>query len=265
MLTLIRKRKTSHELRSKIFWSIWIILLLLSFFLQSQHLLNTPHDYHHFVDNRGFLGVDNWMDVTSNIGFIITGIYGLLWYLKNKEHNISYLLVVIGALCVGLGSSYYHLLPTDNRLVWDRLPMAIIFSGIFTYSVMELKLTEIKILKKIKSFQFVFTYLIFSVTSVLIWYVGAILDKNWLALYVFIQFGGMILLLYLAGSSYSIQHPLYRTIIKVIGIYLLAKLAEHADISIFELTKEWISGHTMKHLLSAFAIYVWLKETRKEA
>jgi len=46
------------------------------------------------------------------------------------------------------------------------------------------------------------------------------------------------------------------------GIYALAKVAEALDGPIYSLTG-WISGHTLKHLLAAVAVY-WVLRTLRE-
>ena len=41
----------------------------------------------------------------------------------------------------------------------------------------------------------------------------------------------------------------------VIALYGLAKVAETLDEEIFTWTHHWISGHTLKHLIAAYAVY----------
>src|SRR5580658_4181195 len=50
----------------------------------------------------------------------------------------------------------------------------------------------------------------------------------------------------------------------VTGLYVLAKIAEALDARIYALTK-WISGHTLKHLTAAVAVYWVLRMLRKRA
>lgn len=38
-----------------------------------------------------------------------------------------YVLVFVGLVLTAFGSAYYHLAPDNARLVWDRLPMTIVF------------------------------------------------------------------------------------------------------------------------------------------
>src|SRR5580658_5725752 len=51
-------------------------------------------------------------------------------------------------------------------------------------------------------------------------------------------------------------------LLMVTGFYILAKIAEALDDQIFALTK-WISGHTLKHLIAAVAVYWVLRMLRR--
>ena len=105
-------------------------------------------------------------------------------------------------------------------------------------------------------------YLIFSIVSVLLWYIGSLNGESWLGAYVFIQFGGMLTLIYIAikGSNKEFN----KSIIKVLLLYVIAKLFEHYDLQFFELTNEIFSGHTLKHVISAIALYVWFPKEQNE-
>ena len=74
-----------------------------------------------------------------------------------------------------------------------------------------------------------------------------------LRLYAFVQFFPivtvpLILLFYRNVNLYSKQ------IWIVFGAYTVAKLCEHFDAQVFEFLG-FISGHTIKHLISALAVY----------
>jgi hypothetical protein len=43
----------------------------------------------------------------------------------------------------------------------------------------------------------------------------------------------------------------------VLALYVLAKFCEHSDVTIYDLTDRFVSGHTVKHLLAAAAT-VWV-------
>ncbi len=107
-----------------------------------------PLSYHHFADQRAWFGIPNFGDVASNLPFAIVGIWGLIFILRIPQQELSdhfvdsrerlpYILVFVGLLLTAFGSSYYHLAPDNARLVWDRLPMTIVFMSMVAAVIME--------------------------------------------------------------------------------------------------------------------------------
>lgn len=94
-----------------------------------------PPSYHDFADTRVWLGIPHFGDVVSNLLFAIAGLWGLLWLSRepsrvkfvDPRERWPYLVLFFGLLLTAFGSAYYHLAPDDARLVWDRLPMTMIF------------------------------------------------------------------------------------------------------------------------------------------
>ena len=79
----------------------------------------------------------------SNLPFLIGGGLGiaLIWrgggrFIDARE-KLPYLVFFIGAALTCFGSSYYHLAPDNPRLVWDRLPMTLGFSGLVAAAIAE--------------------------------------------------------------------------------------------------------------------------------
>ena len=96
-----------------------------------------PLAYHDFADKRDLCGcIPNTFDVLSNVPFIFTTIFGLIFLQKNKEDYKEtykyYLIFFISVTFVGLGSSYYHWSPNSQTLVWDRAPMTGAFIALFS-------------------------------------------------------------------------------------------------------------------------------------
>jgi hypothetical protein len=107
-----------------------------------------PLSYHHFADQRPWLGIANFSDVASNLPFAIFGIWGLWFLLRLTPQETAcrfadvrerwfYVLVFLGFLLTAAGSSYYHLAPDNDRLVWDRLPMTIVFMSLVAAVIAE--------------------------------------------------------------------------------------------------------------------------------
>ena len=55
----------------------------------------------------------------------------------DRRERWPYLIVFAGLLLTAFGSSYYHLRPGNARLVWDRLPMTIVFMSLVSAIIAE--------------------------------------------------------------------------------------------------------------------------------
>ena len=76
-----------------------------------------------------------------------------------------------------------------------------------------------------------------------------------LRFYIWVQvsplLGILILFLLFRGRQ---THQAY--LMAALGLYILAKLAEVEDQSIYSMTRQSLSGHSLKHLLSAWAVFL---------
>ena len=98
-----------------------------------------PQDlaYHQFSDRRTLFGIPNFDDVASNIGFAIVGVFGIYRLLRQRRELFvqpadlrPYLVFFVGVALVSLGSGFYHWAPSNDSLLWDRLPMSIAFMAL---------------------------------------------------------------------------------------------------------------------------------------
>lgn len=213
--------------------------------------------YHKFVDERIIFSIPRFADTVSNLGFLVIGMIFLKeMLLKNeKDHNLK--VIVVGTILICFGSGYYHLSPENSRLLLDRLPISMVFAGVLSYS-----LHQNQLIKESWKKSFDTIYLLFSVLSVLIWYIGSLKGQDWLSMYVFVQFGGMIILIYIALIGKNKEFN--KKIMYVLMWYVLAKVCEHFDQYIYNITSEMMSGHTLKHIFSAIALYQWFPKEKKE-
>ena len=87
--------------------------------------------YHGFADARTMLGVPNFLNVVSNFPFVVVGVLGLWLLLRHdavgpdgpvleRAERWPLLVLFTGILLTAFGSSYYHLAPNNDRLVWDK-------------------------------------------------------------------------------------------------------------------------------------------------
>lgn len=84
-----------------------------------------PQDqnYHDFADERKLWGISNFLNVVTNLPFAFVGILGLRIVRKIKERELKHISFILftGFLLLTIGSSYYHLRPKNDTLVYDRI------------------------------------------------------------------------------------------------------------------------------------------------
>ena len=218
-----------------------IIIVVGSFALMmSLKHLEQPLEYHNFADRRAFFGIPNFLDVASNFAFLVVGFVGLWICFKNRLGNMrkAWIVLFAGITLVSVGSAYYHFDPNNQTLVWDRLPMTIGFMGLFAALLGEY------ISERLGAFLLVPAILL-GLSSVVYW--------HWfddLRFYIWVQLIPLLtipVIMILYRAKYSHQWML----LAALGCYALAKITELGDSQIFALSQNLISGHTIKHLLSA--------------
>jgi hypothetical protein len=203
--------------------------------------------YHQFADQRTLLGMPNFWNVVSNVPFIAVGAVGL----RRFHHDPATIMLFLGILLTGFGSSYYHWNPNDGTLFWDRLPMTLCFMAILAAAVGE------RVNAKAEA-ALLWPLLAIGVFSLLLW--------HWtgdLRLYVWVQFFPCLalpLLFLLFPPKYT--GTFYWFI--AAALYALAKLLEFYDGAIYS-DGSVLSGHTLKHLAAAAACFAVLRyfQTRR--
>jgi hypothetical protein len=214
-----------------------------------------PLSYHHFADQRSWLGIPNFGNVASNLGFAAVGLWGL-WVLLAKPARVvfldarerrNYLIVFGGMVLVACASSYYHLAPDNSRLVWDRLPMTIVFMALVAGMISER-------LSVRAGLALLPVLLVLGVASVIQWSLSEKAGRGDLRFYAAVQIYAVLVLLLIL-----LLRPRYtrsRDLVVVVGLYALAKVLETWDRTIFR-AGHVVSGHTLKHL-SAVAAGWWI-------
>ena len=208
--------------------------------------------YHDFADRRTFFGVANFWDVISNVPFLLVGIWGLFAVTSSKfqtsqfarSESWPYIVFFLGLALTFLGSSYYHLNPTNVRLMWDRLPMTLGFMGILSATIAE----RISVNTGV---WLLFPLVAIGVLSVGYWYWTETQGKGDLRPYYVVQFGSILSVL----AVLVIFPPRYTRswcLVLALILYAAAKVAEAFDSEIYKLTQA-VSGHTLKHLSAAAA------------
>jgi hypothetical protein len=232
-------------------------LLLISFAVAGVFLLPPiaqDQAYHDFADRRGLLGVPNFLNITSNLAFLAVGIAGIILCTGDEKlvARRAWMACFTGVMLVSFGSSYYHLAPDNTTLVWDRLPMSIGFMGLLV--AMLVKYVNPRLEKYLLA-----PAIVLGPASAVYWHY-----TDDLRLYVLVQFLPLLTIpavLLLFGDA----HKNRRYLLVALAIYMVSKLAEHFDRAVFEWTGAVISGHSLKHLLAALALFVVYMMLRRRA
>jgi len=231
---------------------IFISILTVSIALWLPAISQDP-EYHNFADQVEILGIPNFLNVMSNFLFLWVGLIGVRFVLVSQQvfngrviQNI-YLVFFIAVIFVGLGSAYYHLSPDNLTLIWDRLPMSIAFMSFFIVILYEY------VSKKL-AFKLALPLLMSGLLSVVYWYWSELQGHGDLRFYGVVQFLPLVLIPVIL-LSYSSRIKKTWLLWALLGFYLVAKVFELMDYPVYQLT-QFVSGHTIKHLVSAGGPYM---------
>jgi hypothetical protein len=234
-----------------------IAVIVVSSFLPA---IPQPLSYHNFADQRPWLGIPNFGDVASNVAFAIFGVWGMVFLLTLTPEAVRekfvdprerwiYFVAFFGMLLTAFGSGYYHLAPDNNRLVWDRLPMTIVFMSLVAAMIAE----RINVSLGFWSWP---PLLVIGVASVVQWHLSEARGAGDLRFYGAVQ--AYAVLVFLAILFFPTHYTHGRYLAGVVGFYVLAKALETFDRQIFAFG-HIVSGHTLKHIAAALAGYCLLR------
>ncbi len=227
----------------------WLALAIIVFFILCPPIPQNPA-YHAFADQRQLLHINNALNVLSNIMFIAAGIYAMLRFNTDEKFNTSEAIRIstnvffFGVILIGIGSAYYHANPNNQTLLWDRLPMSIALMAFFNLVIAAF--IDQAIAKKLLTWM-----LLTGVVSVFYWYFTELAGHGDLRFYGLVQFIPLLITPYIL-YRYQSNSLHKKPIVILLLFYFIAKVFELGDIPLFNLTG-WISGHTIKHLISGFA------------
>lgn len=224
----------------------FVIALIASVFVAP---VAQPDTYHAFHDARTIAGIPSFMNVVSNLPFAIIGLLGLHRLHAagggmNAGARTCFRIMFAAVLSTGAGSAWYHLAPDNQSLFWDRLPIAITAAALFCGFLAE----RFDAPARLAHFALAVTVAI-AAASVLHWSVSGDLR-----FYIIVQFYPLIAIPAVIMLTASSRLPGAGWLL-ALGLYVAAKGAELFDEalshSLFSL-----SGHTLKHLLAALALWV---------
>ena len=200
------------------------------------------------------------------IGLVVGGLgLALLWRERAAggtgrfvapEEMRPYWVFFAGVTLTGAGSAYYHLVPDDARLVWDRVPMTIAFMSLVAALAAE------RIGVRAGNLLLV-PLVLLGIASVAYWRWSALAGMENLRPYMAVQFGSIAVVLAIA-LLYRSRYTHGAAIFAVAAAYGAAKVLESFDYDIFALGR-LASGHTLKHVAAAGGVWLLLRslEQRK--
>lgn len=210
--------------------------------------------YHDFADQTVRLGIPHAIDVISNALFLLPGLAGLVVVLRCEQHmpgRSGYLLFFVALTLTAAGSGWYHLAPSNARLVWDRVPIALACAGILDAVVADL--CGACDARRLRPLLWGWAPL-----SVFGWYWSELNGAGDLRLYLFLQ-GVTVLFIPLLLVLFPADHIRRLGLGGAVLAYVVAKVFELADHQVFGMTG-WLSGHSIKHGFAALAglAVVWM-------
>ena len=238
-----------------------VVLLLAAIFPP----IPQPILYHQFADRETLLSIPNFLNVVSNLAILLSGLVGMLFVWRcycsptqqsfvSKAACWPYFIVFFSVAMISFGSAYYHWAPDNETLLWDRLPIAIGVTALFVAALME------RVSVKVGLWALPIL-VVLGVASVLYWYWTEKLGAGNLNYYIVVQFYSLLLII-LLGMFFSSNYTRGGDIYQVIALYAVGKVAETFDQAIYDFG-QIVSGHTIKHLLAAVAIYLIVRMLRK--
>lgn len=211
-----------------------------------------PLEYHRFADDRAWLGVPNFLNVVSNAPFLLVAVLGLraLWCPEGGAPGAAfyrppYALLFLALAATSLGSAYYHLAPDNARLVWDRLPMSVAFAAFVAAVAAERWNAQVG--------RWLLVPLVaVGVGTVVWWYSGMIFGgENVLPYFAFQGWAFLVALLMVAMPPGLRRGYCLKAVLVLYGAALGAELLDRTIFAFGQV----VSGHTLKHLLAALAVY----------
>jgi hypothetical protein len=224
---------------------LFLVMLLLIAVLAPPVVL--PDHYHQFIDSRAWWGIPNAMDVLSNGAFAAVG----AWCISRLSHAdrraiaqtpvlyAAALIVGMGLWFTSVGSGIFHWQPNTAGLALDRMAMSVIFAGLLGMAVAH------HISERAGLVTMVLVLTLAPVAAAVAWFTDNATPWG------VVQYGGMALLLALALVGVRSSRM---ALVKVLLIYVVAKMLEMGDEAIWHITNGLVSGHPLKHLVAAVAV-----------
>jgi hypothetical protein len=205
--------------------------------------------YHNFADRRTILGIPNFWNVVTNLPFLAVAVWGLPALASRaafveRWERAAYAILLLGVALVAFGSGYYHSNPESATLVWDRLPMTVVFMSLLAATIGERTIMSV-------GKWLLVPLLAAGIGAVAWWAVTG--DLRAYGLVQFYPVAALPLMLGLFPPRYTGTRGLWA----MVGFYALAKILESFDGLIAAVLST--GGHPWKHLAAAAAMGCYVK------
>lgn len=212
--------------------------------------LPQPVEYHDFADHRAWFGIANFVDVASNLAFLVTGVAGVVvirlrrGHFEQRGESLPYAVFFAGVALTAIGSGFYHLAPDNERLFWDRLPMTIAFMSLVAAQIVDRISVRAGLL-------LLGPMLAIGMASVLYWILTERAHEGNVVPYVVLQaysLAALLLVVVTQPSRYTRGGDIYW----VLAGYVAAKVLEFFDREVLAFG-QLVSGHSLKHVAAGVA------------
>ena len=236
-------------------WLLGLALLAAVLAIVLVRPMPEPMIFRQLADERMFFGIANFWNVVSNAPFLLVGLWGLRVVARAGANDFiqhtdkwPYVACFLAVALIAAGSTYYHLAPLDERLMWDRLPISLAFMALLAAMITErISVTAGR--------HGLVPLLLAGVASVLYWRWSGLRGSENILPYALVQYGATAAIIVIAALFRS-RYTRGPDVLIAVAIYALAKLAEVLDAQIYAVGHV-VSGHTLKHLIAACAVW-WL-------
>ena len=212
-----------------------------------------PQEYHNFADKRSLLGIPNFLDVMSNLAILIPGLYLLR---TRKKVSLMSNLLILHITLLAITSAYYHLFPSHKTIFGDILSIAtlsiivIIIATPNSSDHTESNSPVVPWWKESHNYIYGILLYLFGIFSIVYWkYTGD------LKFYVLILVGAPLYVIYRYYNKSNVRQYLIMMIVSNI----LLRLSENNDRYIYKMTKNLVSGHTLKHVFVGTGLFYLIK------
>jgi hypothetical protein len=248
-------------------WRLWLLGIVTAALALAAVLVPAmpqPLSYHVFADCRAFWAIPNFFNVISNLPFLVGGAMGLalIWngrgrFIDERE-QLPYLVFFVGAFLTCFGSAYYHAAPDNPRLVWDRLPMTLGFAGLVSAAIAER--VDLKL-----GLRSLWPLLLVGVITVVYWYATERAGRGNIIPYAAYQTWSIAAIVLVIAAFPARRYSHGGLLAWAAVWYGLAKIFETFDLQVYRLLNGVLSGHTIKHVLAAGAVFAVVRQLQRRS